>query len=196
MENTIVLASNNSGKIAEFQSLFAPLSYRIVPQSNWRIDDVCETGLSFVENALLKARHAAKISGLPAIADDSGLMVTALNGAPSIYSARYAGGHGDDVANNANLLKEMELIDDRRAMFVSVIVYCRHDEDPLPLIATGTWTGEILRAPRGDRGFGYDPLFWLPELGKSAAELTLAEKNQISHRGKALRAFCALFQEN
>lgn len=196
-QGTLVLASNNKGKIAEFEKLFAELklSVEIIPQGKLNIEDAIEDGLSFVENAIIKARHAAKISGKPAIADDSGLCVPILDGAPGIYSARFAGEHGDDTANNAKLLADLkplrkadESID---AMFVCVLALVQHAEDPLPQIFQGLWHGEILQEARGENGFGYDPLFWLPELQISSAEMTKAEKNKISHRGQAMKQFKA-----
>lgn len=191
----LVLASNNKGKIAEFEHLFEHLNLavQVIPQGQLNIEDAVEDGLSFVENAIIKARHAARISGLPAIADDSGLCVPILGGAPGIYSARYAGEHGNDTANNEKLLRD--LVPYREAnkpiggMFVCVLALVEHADDPLPKIFQGIWQGEILAAPRGEQGFGYDPLFWLPELGISSAELSKAEKNKISHRGQAMQAF-------
>lgn len=193
LPDTLVLASNNKGKLAEFQHLFAQanLQVNILPQSDFNVPDADETGLSFVENAILKARHASRISGKAAMADDSGLAVPVLGGAPGIYSARYAGTHGDDAANNVKLLNELKThrgdapID---AYFVCVLALVTHENDPLPIIAQGLWHGEILEAPRGEHGFGYDPLFWLPELDASSAELTKAKKNQISHRALAMQA--------
>lgn len=194
-QGTLVLASNNKGKITEFEHLFEQLSLpvQVIAQGQMQIEDAIEDGLSFVENALIKARHAAKISGLPAIADDSGLCVPILGGAPGIYSARYAGEHGNDAANNAKLLedvKEFRQPDQPiAAMFVCVLALVQHAEDPLPQIFQGIWHGELLEVPRGDNGFGYDPLFWLPELGMSSAELSKEEKNKISHRGQAMQRF-------
>jgi XTP/dITP diphosphohydrolase len=189
----LVLATNNQGKIAEFELLFATLARttKIIPQGQLQIADAEENALSFVENALIKARHAAKISGRAAIADDSGLVVPILQGAPGIYSARYAGAHGDDAANNAKLLAELLPLRQANqpisAMFVCVLALVRHAEDPLPLICQGIWQGEILTAPRGEHGFGYDPLFWLADLACTSAELSKADKNQISHRGRAMQ---------
>lgn len=191
--SAIILASGNAGKIREFRALFANLGIEIIPQRELGIEDSEETGLSFIENAILKARHAARLGNLPAIADDSGLMVTALGGAPGIYSARYSGNHGDDTANNRKLLVELSSIENRHACFVSTIAYCAHANDPLPIIATGLWQGEILSSTRGDGGFGYDPLFWIPALQKSAAELSREEKNAISHRAQALQTFMKIF---
>jgi len=194
-QGSLVLASNNKGKIAEFEKLFEQLALpvEVIPQGQLNIADAIEDGLSFVENAIIKARHAARISGKPAIADDSGICVPILNGAPGIYSARYAGEHGNDAANNARLLEELKSL--RRpgkpveAMFVCVLALVQHAEDPLPQIFEGVWQGEILEKPRGEHGFGYDPLFWLPELGLSSAELPKEEKNKISHRGQAMQLF-------
>ncbi|WP_374254512.1 RdgB/HAM1 family non-canonical purine NTP pyrophosphatase [Acinetobacter brisouii] len=191
----LVLASNNKGKVAEFETLFQQLHLpvEIIPQGRLNIEDAIEDGLSFVENAIIKARHAAKISGKPALADDSGICVPILGGAPGIYSARYAGEHGNDAANNQKLLEDLQAFRQEgqaiEGMFVCVLALVEHAEDPLPKIFQGIWTGEILDAVRGENGFGYDPLFWLPELGKSSAELTKAEKNQISHRGQAMQLF-------
>ena len=184
----LVLASGNPGKLAELRALLADAGVELVAQSDLGVDDAEETGLSFVENALLKARHAARATGLPALADDAGLCVDALGGAPGLYSARYAGSHGDSTANNARLLRELEGLPaaQRGAHFHAVIVLLRHPEDPQPLVAEGVWPGSILDAPRGEGGFGYDPLFLDPEHGHSAAEMEPALKNRISHRGRAL----------
>ncbi len=194
--NRLVLASGNAGKLAEFRQLFADLDLDFHPQSEFGVDDVEETGLSFVENALLKARHAARISGLPALADDSGLCVDALDGAPGLYSARYAGGHGDSAANTAKLLHELSDVPDERrsARFVCVLALLRHADDPQPVIAQGTWEGRILHAPRGQGGFGYDPVFLVPSLGLSAAELAAADKHRRSHRGQAMARLHELLQ--
>lgn len=193
--NQWVLASNNKGKLAEFKRLFAAadLDVTIIPQGQLDIEDAIEDGLSFVENAIIKARHASRASGLPAIADDSGLCVPVLGNAPGIYSARYAGEHGNDAKNNAKLIAELQPIRDTqpstpiKGMFVCVLAMVRHADDPLPIIAQGLWQGEILEAPYGDGGFGYDPLFWLPELQATAASLSAADKNSVSHRGQAIR---------
>jgi XTP/dITP diphosphohydrolase len=186
----IVLASNNKGKVREIGQLLADRNLEVVPQSEFNIPDADETGLSFVENAILKARHAASLSGLPAIADDSGLEVDALKGAPGIYSARYAGNDATDAENNRKMLAELaELPDEARtARFQCLMVYMRHAEDPTPLICQGTWEGRILRQPQGENGFGYDPLFLVPEKNCSSAELPAEIKNAMSHRGKALQA--------
>ena len=188
----LVLASNNQGKLSEFQALFdnAHLNIQLIPQGKLGIADADETGLSFVENAIIKARHASKLSGLPAIADDSGLCVPILGNAPGIYSARFAGSHGDDRANNDKLLQELKNFRGTTPIigqFICVLALVRHKDDPLPIIAQGHWTGEILDAPQGDNGFGYDPLFYLPSLAKTSAELDKATKNRLSHRGQALQ---------
>lgn len=184
----IVLASSNPGKLREFNALFADSGCEVVTQASLGIDDAEETGLTFVENALLKARHAAQLSGLPALADDSGLCVEALNGAPGLYSARYAGGHGDSAANNAKLLRTLDGMppDQRRAFFMCALVLLRHAADPTPLIVEGRWHGRVLEAPRGPGGFGYDPLFLPDGQTQSAAELDPALKNRLSHRGQAM----------
>ncbi|MFB8830684.1 RdgB/HAM1 family non-canonical purine NTP pyrophosphatase [Azotobacter sp. CWF10] len=182
----LVLASHNAGKLKELQAL---LGNAVQVRSVGEFSDVEpeETGLSFVENAILKARHAARVSGLPALADDSGLAVDALGGAPGIYSARYAGG-GGDAANNAKLLEALRDVPDaeRGAQFVCALALVRHAEDPLPILCEGLWHGRILHAPRGTHGFGYDPLFWVPECACASAELAPAEKNQLSHRARAM----------
>ena len=186
----LVLASGNPGKLAELRQLLEGGRHALRPQSELGVADVEETGLTFVENALLKARHAARETGLPALADDSGLCVDALGGAPGLYSARYAGVHGDAAGNIERLLRELEGVPDARrtARFHCVVVVLRHAEDPRPLVAEGSWSGQILRAPRGAGGFGYDPVFLDPENACSAAELDPAIKNAISHRGRALAA--------
>lgn len=197
--NQWVLASNNKGKLAEFKKLFAEanLDVTVVPQGQLNIDDAIEDGLSFIENAIIKARHASRISGLPAIADDSGLCVSVLGNAPGIYSARYAGEHGNDDKNNQKLIADLQPIRDAQAnepikgMFVCVLAMVRHADDPLPIIAQGLWHGEILAAPLGDGGFGYDPLFWLPQLQATAASLSAADKNRVSHRGLAIKQLLA-----
>jgi XTP/dITP diphosphohydrolase len=183
-----VVASSNAGKLAEFRDLLGEAGYEFVTQGELGVTDAEETGLTFVENALLKARHAARITGLPALADDSGLCVDALDGAPGLYSARYAGSHGDAQANIAKLLEAMKGVPraQRTAHFIAVIVLLRHAEDPQPIIAEGRWSGSILDTPRGDGGFGYDPVFLDPENNLSAAEFDPAIKNRLSHRGRAL----------
>jgi XTP/dITP diphosphohydrolase len=184
----IVLASSNPGKLAEFNALLAASGLDIVAQASLGIDDAAETGCTFVENALLKARHAARASGLPALADDSGLCVAALDGAPGVYSARYAGTHGDNAANNAKLLRDLAAVPDaqRGAFFICVLVLLRHADDPTPLIVEARWHGRVLRELRGVQGFGYDPLFLPDGQHVSSAELEPVLKNHLSHRGQAL----------
>ncbi|KGR44734.1 RdgB/HAM1 family non-canonical purine NTP pyrophosphatase [Xanthomonas vasicola] len=184
----LVLASGNAGKLEELRALLADLPLRIVAQGELGVDDVPETGLTFVENALIKARHASAVTGLPALADDSGLIVDALDGAPGLYSARYAGSPTNALANNAKLLDAMRDVpaDRRSARFYSVIVLLRHPEDPQPLIAEGSWEGVITTEPRGDGGFGYNPVFLDPVYGLTAAEMDSALKNRLSHRAVAL----------
>lgn len=186
--STIVLATGNQGKVKELSHLLAKHDIKIVPQSDFSVPDVPETGTTFVENAIIKARHASKLTGLPAIADDSGLEVDALNGEPGVYSARYAGEGTTDAKNNAKLLNELSKIKDdkRTARFHCVLVYMRHENDPTPIICHGSWEGSILKEPRGEQGFGYDPLFWQEALQLSSAELERDVKNKLSHRGKAL----------
>jgi XTP/dITP diphosphohydrolase len=189
----VVLASGNRGKVAELRALLEPAGLEVEPQSDHGVPEAEEPAPSFIENALLKARNAAAHTGLPAIADDSGLEVARLGGAPGVRSARYAGPDGDDAANNARLLTELDGVpdEDRAARFVCVLVFLRHADDPVPIVAEGLWPGRILTAPRGEGGFGYDPLFLVPEHGCSSAELPAAEKNRISHRGRALDALLA-----
>jgi XTP/dITP diphosphohydrolase len=184
----LVLASGNPGKLAEFRALLAGNAFDVVPQHALGVDDAAETGLTFVENALLKARHAARATGLPALADDSGLCVDALHGAPGLYSARYAGTHGDNAANNAKLLRDMHDVPgaQRTAFFICVLVLLRHADDPAPLVAEGRWHGRVLEALRGHQGFGYDPLFLPDDQTQSSAELPPTRKNQLSHRGQAM----------
>lgn len=188
---TILLASNNGKKIAELSAILANFGIEIKAQRDYGIEDVPETGLTFIENALIKARHAARQSGLPAIADDSGLCVPALGGAPGIYSARYSG--EGDAGNNRKLLAALENVQDRRAYYVCLIAYLRHADDPLPIIAQGLWHGTIALEARGDGGFGYDPLFVPAGDSRTAAEYSAAEKNSISHRARALAAFTELY---
>lgn len=189
MTKRIVLASNNPGKVREINQILAGLHLSVVPQSDFEVTEAEETGLTFVENALLKARNAARFTGLPAIADDSGLEVDALHGAPGIYSARYAGKGAGDKANLLKLLDDIKNVPDekRTARFQCLLVYLRHELDPTPVICQGTWEGRILRAPVGDNGFGYDPIFFVPTHGCSSAQLPPETKNQLSHRGQALR---------
>jgi len=184
----LVLATSNAGKLAELRPLLAPAGFELVTQGTLGVGDAVEDGLTFLENALIKARHASAATGLPALGDDSGLVVDALGGAPGLYSARYAGVHGDSAANNAKLLSDMEGLvgDRRRAHFYCVLVLLRHADDPQPLVAEGVWPGQVLEAVRGSGGFGYDPVFFVPEYGLSAAELEPGLKNRISHRGLAL----------
>jgi XTP/dITP diphosphohydrolase len=193
----VVLASGNPGKLRELAALVGARGLEVVPQSEFEVAPVEETGITFLENALLKARAAAAASGLAAIADDSGVVVPALGGAPGVRSARYAGEAADDADNRSALLAAMEGLvgEDRRAAFVALVVLLRHPEDPDPLVARGRWGGVILEAPRGAGGFGYDSLFGLPDLGRSAAELTPEEKNARSHRGRALAALLAALAE-
>ncbi len=183
----IILASNNNGKITEFNAMLEGI-YQVVSASAMQVKAVPETGLTFVENALIKARNAAEQSALPALADDSGIVVDALNGAPGIYSARYGGRHGDDEANLQKLLKDMENHSNRRARFWCAIVFVKYADDPTPIIVQRGWEGEILRKKVGQNGFGYDPIFYLPTHGCSSAELASEQKNKISHRAKALQA--------
>ncbi len=187
--NRIVLASGNAGKVKEINQLLSGQRIQVIPQSDFNIPEIEETGLTFVENAILKARNAARHSGLPAIADDSGLEVDALNGAPGIHSARFAGPAATDQANNDKLLEQLKEIPEARrsARFQCLLVYLRHPADPTPLICQGTWEGRILFQPQGENGFGYDPLFFVPDHHCSSAELRPEVKNQLSHRGRALR---------
>lgn len=190
MTQTVVLASGNPGKVREISGLLAKPDYHIVPQTDFGVPDAHETGLTFVENAILKARNAARHAGLPAIADDSGLEVDALDGAPGVHSARYAGADASDAANVDKLLAALRDVPEtgRAARFQCVMVYLRSPEDPTPLIAQGTWEGRIAAAPRGSNGFGYDPVFVVSGRACTSAELAPAEKNRLSHRGQALRA--------
>lgn len=198
----IVLATGNQGKVKELASLLAQYQIEIVPQSDFNVPDVAETGTTFVENAIIKARHAAKITGLPAIADDSGLEVDALQGAPGVYSARYAsdivGENVTDDDNTDKLLKALENTpdDQRQARFHCVLVYMQHEKDPTPLICHGVWQGSISRTKRGDQGFGYDPVFWQDELQLSSAQLPRDLKNNLSHRGQALKQLVQLLANN
>jgi len=189
----LVLASNNPGKVREFGQMLAGLDLQVLPQSEFNAGDVEETGLTFVENAILKARNAAHHSGLPAIADDSGLEVDALDGAPGIYSARYAGPGASDAQNLQKLLADLAAVPDaeRSARFQCLLVYLRHANDPTPLICQGTWEGLITREPQGDNGFGYDPVFYVPDQHCTSAQLPAETKNQLSHRGQALRQLVA-----
>jgi XTP/dITP diphosphohydrolase len=184
----VVLATGNPGKVRELADLLADFGLNVVAQTDLGVGSVEETGLTFIENAILKARHAAQVTGLPAIADDSGLAVDALGGAPGIYSARYAGPEASDQQNLEKLLETLKAVPagQRQAQFHCVLVYLRHADDPTPLVCHGSWAGEIIHAPAGEGGFGYDPIFYVPALGKTAAELSKAEKIAVSHRGQAL----------
>lgn len=192
----IVLASSNPGKVREINQLLATLDLHVQPQSEFGVIDAEETGLTFVENAILKARNAAQHTGLPAIADDSGIEVDALNGAPGIYSARFAGDNASDQANLEKLLAELDGLPEaqRSARFQCLMVFMEHANDPTPLICQGTWEGRILPAARGDNGFGYDPVFYVPTHGCSSAELSADVKNALSHRGQALRQLVTALQ--
>lgn len=185
----VVLATGNAGKVRELASLLNDFGLDVVAQTELGVESADETGLTFIENAIIKARHAAQVTGLPAIADDSGLAVDALGGAPGIYSARFAGVDATDQQNLEKLLVELQDVpdDERQAQFHCVLVYMRHADDPTPLVCHGSWQGNIARAPAGSGGFGYDPIFNVPEAGKTAAELTADEKRAVSHRGQALK---------
>jgi len=187
-KSKIVLASGNKGKLREFAALLAELDYEVLPQSDFDVPDIEETGLSFVENAILKARNACAHTGLPAIADDSGIEVDALKGAPGIYSARFAGESASDKDNLTKLLKDLSGLpeNERTARFQCLLVFMQHEKDPTPLICQGTWEGRILQESSGENGFGYDPVFYVPTHDCSSAELTAEVKNKISHRGQAL----------
>ena len=182
----LVIASNNQGKLREINTLLEPLAIEAVPQSDFDAGEVDEPYATFVENALTKARHASRCSGLPALADDSGICVSALSGAPGVTSARYAGEPRSDERNNLKLIETLKNQSNRRAYYYCVIVLVRHADDPQPIIVDGSWYGEIVDQPRGEGGFGYDPYFFVPEFGKTSAELSAEQKNQISHRGQAL----------
>lgn len=192
----IVLASNNAGKLREFARLFADLDIEIIPQGQLGVTEAEEPHATFVENALAKARHAAQVTGLPALADDSGICVHALGGAPGVYSARYAGEPKSDVRNNEKLVAELAGQTDRRAYYYAALVLVRHADDPQPLIADGFLDGEIVDTPHGEGGFGYDPYFFLPTFGKTVAQIGAEEKSQISHRGCALRELIAKLKEH
>jgi len=188
MSRTLVLASNNAGKLKEFSSLLAQIDFEVRPQGEFDVPEAEEPYLTFVENALAKARHASRLTGLPALADDSGVCVNALGGAPGVLSARYAGEPKSDTENNRKLVADLAPHADKSAYYYCVLVFVRHADDPQPVIADGRWNGVIVDQPRGAGGFGYDPYFLLPEQGKTAAEFSAAEKNTVSHRGQALRA--------
>ena len=194
----LVLASGNAGKLREFGQLLAPFDFEVLPQSAFNVPEAEEPHITFVENAIAKARHAARLTGLPALADDSGLCVTALGGAPGVFSARYAQSSPDepksDQRNNAKLIADLAGIADRRAHYVAVLVLMRHADDPQPIVTEGEWHGEIVDTPRGEGGFGYDPYVLIPKLGKTVAELPHEEKNRRSHRGQALAQLLARLQ--
>ena len=185
----ILLASGNKGKVNELKEMLAPFSLNVVPQSEYNVEEVPETGTTFVENAIIKARHAAQVTGLPCIADDSGLEVRALNGAPGIYSARFAGANANDGTNIDKLLAELKDVPEgeRQARFVCVLVFMSHADDPTPIICQGFWNGEITESRSGDNGFGYDPVFYQSQLGQTAAQLSPEQKHSLSHRGQALQ---------
>ena len=193
----IILASNNKGKLREFNDMFADTNINIIPQGEFDVEDAIEDGLSFVENAIIKARHACQATNLPAIADDSGLEIDFLKGAPGIYSARYSGEHGNDRAHNQLVLEQLTGLkqEKRTARFQCVLAFMRHAEDPTPLICQASWEGLILETESGSNGFGYDPLFWVPEHKCSSAELSKDIKNSLSHRGKALQLLLSALKE-
>lgn len=190
----LVIASNNAGKIAEINALLAPLAIEALSQSVFNVTEIDEPHLTFVENALAKARHASRCTKLPALADDSGICVAALNGAPGVHSARYAGEPKSDERNNQKLIGALKNQTNRNAYYYCVIVLVRHADDPQPIIVDGSWQGEIIDQPRGKGGFGYDPYFLLAELGKTSAELSAEQKNSMSHRGQALVKLAAILQ--
>ena len=192
----VVLASGNKGKVKELAGMLSGLGIEVLPQSEFAVSEVAETGSTFVENAIIKARHAAKQTGLPAIADDSGLAVDALGGAPGVYSARYSGDQATDQTNIIKLLDAMANIptDKRQAKFLCVLVFMRHFDDPTPIICQGEWLGEITTQQHGENGFGYDPVFWVEDHGCSSAQLSPEQKNALSHRGKALKLMLAQLQ--
>ncbi|KMN36609.1 nucleoside-triphosphate diphosphatase [Chromobacterium sp. LK1] len=191
MFDKLVMASNNAGKLKEFAALMAPLGIQVIPQGELQVPECPEPHHTFLENALEKARHASRVTGLPALADDSGICVEALSGAPGVYSARYAGEPKSDAANNAKLVAALQGEANRRAWYYCVLVMVRHADDPQPLVADGMWFGEVRDEAAGTGGFGYDPHFWLPQHGCSVAEMDAAEKNRVSHRGQALQALLA-----
>lgn len=195
----IVLASNNQGKLVELSSLLLPLKVTVVSQTSCGVSECDEPFLTFIENALHKARHASKETGLPALADDSGLCVPALGGAPGVYSARYSGQVGDDfiskdTRNNLKLIEDLKGVEDRQAYFYTVLVYVRHEYDPQPIIVDGIWWGRIVEQPEGQGGFGYDPYFYTDVFGCTAAQLSKEQKNQLSHRGQAMNKLILLLQ--
>ena len=188
MTQRLILASNNAGKLKEFNELLSTVGFSVHAQGEYDVPEADEPFHTFVENALQKARHAARLTGLPALADDSGVCVNALGGAPGVYSARFAGEPKSDARNNAKMIADLAGHADKSAYYYCVLVFVRHADDPQPVIADGRWNGEMIATPRGDGGFGYDPHFYIPALGKCAAELSADEKNALSHRGQALRA--------
>jgi XTP/dITP diphosphohydrolase len=188
MTQRLILASNNAGKLKEFAQLLGPIGFELHPQGEFNVPEAEEPFGTFVENALQKARHAARLTGLPALADDSGVCVNALGGAPGVISARYAGAPKSDARNSEKLVQNLAAHEDKSAYYYCVLVYVRHADDPQPVIADGAWRGQVVATPRGDKGVGYDPYFLIPELGKTVAELEPAQKNGLSHRGQALRA--------
>ncbi len=188
MTQRLILASNNAGKLKEFAQLLGPIGFELHPQGEFDVPEAEEPFGTFVENALAKARHASRLTGLPALADDSGVCVNALGGAPGVYSARFAGEPKSDARNNQKLVADLAGLADKSAYYYCVLVYVRHPDDPQPVIADGRWNGEIIASPRGENGFGYDPHFLIPSLGKTTAELAPIDKNALSHRGQALRA--------
>ena len=188
MTQRLVLASNNAGKLKEFSEILAPVGFTLHAQGEFNVPEAEEPHATFVENALEKARHASRLTGLPALADDSGVCVNALGGAPGVWSARYAGEPKSDARNNEKLIADLAQHADKSAYYYCVLVYVRHADDPQPVIADGVWAGQIVAEARGNGGFGYDPHFWIPSLGKCTAELARSEKNALSHRGQALRA--------
>ena len=188
MTQRLILASNNAGKLKEFAQLLGPIGFELHPQGEFDVPEAEEPFGTFVENALAKARHASRLTGLPALADDSGVCVNALGGAPGVYSARFAGEPKSDTRNNQKLVADLAALGDKSAYYYCVLVYVRHPDDPQPVIADGRWNGEIIANPRGENGFGYDPHFLIPSLGKTTAELAPEQKNALSHRGQALRA--------
>ena len=187
----LVLASNNAGKLKEFSELLAPFEFEVIPQSQFDIPAADEPFDTFLENALAKAKHASQLSGLPALADDSGICVNALGGKPGVRSARYAGNHANDADNNQKLLQDLAHETDRSAYYICALVMIKSADDHNPITVKERWDGEWIDIPRGNKGFGYDPYFYIPELGKTAAELSSAEKNAFSHRGQALRILIA-----
>ncbi|MBH0019105.1 XTP/dITP diphosphatase [Pseudoalteromonas sp. SWXJ133] len=195
MTKTLVLATGNPGKVNELANMLSPLNINVVPQSDFNVDEVAETGTTFVENAIIKARHAAKITGMPAIADDSGLEVDGLNGAPGVYSARFAGPGASDQDNIDKLLVDLGNNPIRSARFWCVLVLMRHADDPTPLICSASWEGEITLTQNGNGGFGYDPVFFVPEKNCTSAELTKEQKNAVSHRGQALQKLLLELQQ-